>query len=455
MTAPPSGDFRQQSSPFADMIAAYTNEAPPAPEENNQDSAHELEAAHGRDDSEERDEPPREVSSIFEGALPLGGEGVVPQNQVLDAAGEEPPVKSDEVSLNAETSDFSDAEPVSKLMTSDKDKRPASEADLNLGEGGGQIALRAADTESAVPVDGGAVAAGAETEMEASEKIVLGGDAEIYDEAVPAEVEAHDTPAASRNEPHGSAVQDLAAVHQEHAESKENTGDTSSKDDRRPSKREKNLKVEVRDQRTQIGGVQTFETVRQTISASGKETEIVVDLKTAAAGAADITPKDPSSVQFRAEKSLENFLARELHQNLNGDIVRQAQVMLRDGGEGTIRLALHPASLGNVKIHLELAGNKITGKIIVESAEALHAFERELASLEEAFRASGFEGASLDTALAGSGADGKDRRNAAEEFKTVTAHLNAARYDDATETVDEGHSVLRSQYAGNSVNLFV
>ncbi|MDR1247927.1 MAG: flagellar hook-length control protein FliK, partial [Treponema sp.] len=77
-----------------------------------------------------------------------------------------------------------------------------------------------------------------------------------------------------------------------------------------------------------------------------------------------------------ASQAFEDILARELHQNLNGDIVRQASIMVKDGGEGTIRLSLKPESLGMVKVRLEMAENKITGHIIVESNEALRAFER-------------------------------------------------------------------------------
>ncbi|MDR3174389.1 MAG: hypothetical protein LBU19_09080, partial [Treponema sp.] len=54
----------------------------------------------------------------------------------------------------------------------------------------------------------------------------------------------------------------------------------------------------------------------------------------------------------------EDILARELRQTVNNDIVRNAQVILRDGGEGLIRLSLKPESLGNVKIRLELTDNK-------------------------------------------------------------------------------------------------
>ncbi|MDR0630400.1 MAG: flagellar hook-length control protein FliK [Treponema sp.] len=133
-----------------------------------------------------------------------------------------------------------------------------------------------------------------------------------------------------------------------------------------------------------------------------KTLELTVDLHTETPDREAL----PASRDSPLTGSFEDLLARELSQNLNGDIVRQAQVVLRDGGAGTIRLALKPESLGNVKIQLELAEKKITGHIIVESNEALRAFEREIHSLEQAFKDSGFGETSLDTALA-SGRDGQ------------------------------------------------
>jgi flagellar hook-length control protein FliK len=150
--------------------------------------------------------------------------------------------------------------------------------------------------------------------------------------------------------------------------------------------------------------------------------------------------------------SFEDLLARELSQNLNEAIVRQAQVLLRDGGEGTIRLSLRPESLGNVKVHLELADKKIIGHIIVESNEALRAFEREIHSLEQAFKDSGFGETSLDTALAsGSDADpGDSQRREAETGPFFSERFAASTYDAGSEQI--GESGIRMLAAGNGAS---
>jgi flagellar hook-length control protein FliK len=125
--------------------------------------------------------------------------------------------------------------------------------------------------------------------------------------------------------------------------------------------------------------------------------------------------------------AIENMLARELHQNFNGDIVRHASMALRDGGEGVIKLALKPDSLGHVKIHLKMSENKITGHIVVESEEALNAFKKEITSLEQAFRDSGFTNARLDLSLTA------DQRNADQEQKAPSflQGIAASRYDES------------------------
>jgi hypothetical protein len=202
----------------------------------------------------------------------------------------------------------------------------------------------------------------------------------------------------------------------------------------------KKLSVELADYRTD-GAATKGETPLRNEAVPVKE--MLVELKGAAAGSAISTATESRPVSFeqfrnadvKSAEQMSSFLSRELHNNLNGDIVRHASVMLRDGGEGLIRLRLHPASLGNVNVRLSLSGNKVEGVITVESAEAYSAFESEKAALETAFRESGFDGASLNMLFAGGGngaaPDGEragsfSRAVAASEYesRTITAGLS-------------------------------
>jgi hypothetical protein len=221
---------------------------------------------------------------------------------------------------------------------------------------------------------------------------------------------------------------------------------------RQKDKRRDKITLEVQDSRTgedRNSGALAAQNTRglepRPLAGRG-EVEILVELRGGSPG------REPSQAaahtwESRAGQSFENFLARELHQNLNGDIVRHASVALRDGGEGTIRLALRPESLGNVKIRLEMADNKVTGHIVVESEAALRAFEREAASLEQAFRDSGFDGADLDMSLA-RGGGGMEGWAGEEAGRPAMPERLAARSYDAAQDGLEGPGATAEVPAG-------
>jgi hypothetical protein len=146
--------------------------------------------------------------------------------------------------------------------------------------------------------------------------------------------------------------------------------------------------------------------------------------------------------EAKASNVLENMLARELHQNFNGDIVRHATMALRDGGESIIRLNLKPETLGNVKILLEMTENKVTGIILVESEEALNAFRKEIASLEQAFKDSGFADANLDLSLS------YGDNNSWQEYEenAFAPQMAASSYEDSLREIDLESTVLFDIY---------
>jgi flagellar hook-length control protein FliK len=195
---------------------------------------------------------------------------------------------------------------------------------------------------------------------------------------------------------------------------------------------------EVRDFRTQTAnapqhGIPVPAGFEARLPAEGTGKDIILELRLPQGQDASSAT---TSWEAKATQSFENILARELHQNLNNDIVRHASVALRDGNEGTIRLALKPESLGNVKIHLELAENKIIGHIVVESEEALRAFQKEISSLEKAFRDSGFEAANLEMSLAGDGRGAENQWQEAEASQFLNEQFAASRYDAAIEQTE-------------------
>lgn len=98
--------------------------------------------------------------------------------------------------------------------------------------------------------------------------------------------------------------------------------------------------------------------------------------------------------------SFKEALAQRLEAG-TGELVRAAQVVLKDGDLGLIRLRLEPESLGGVKIELKLAEKQISGRIVVESDLAAEAFRSGLDALRDAFAEAGFDARALDVEVRG------------------------------------------------------
>lgn len=98
--------------------------------------------------------------------------------------------------------------------------------------------------------------------------------------------------------------------------------------------------------------------------------------------------------------SFKEALAQRLEAG-TGELVRAAQLVLKDGDLGLIRLRLEPESLGGVKIELKLAEKQISGRIVVESDLAAEAFRSSLDSLRDAFAEAGFDARALDVEVRG------------------------------------------------------
>ena len=219
--------------------------------------------------------------------------------------------------------------------------------------------------------------------------------------------------------------------------------------------------LEVRDLRTGPDSTQTAGkdasvaelTKTAGISSSGPqplEIEIPVDLQAGKAGG----ESDRAAGKNASAASFEEALARELNGGLATDIVRDATLIIRNGGEGTIRLSLHPASLGNVKIRLEMTENKIVGHVIVETDEALQAFERELPVLEKAFRDSGFSETALNMSLAQDSRNFSSREEWQEgEIPSISPVTAASHYDAGPAEIIRPETL--SAHERRAVNLLV
>ena len=227
------------------------------------------------------------------------------------------------------------------------------------------------------------------------------------------------------------------AARQSAAETRGSGEERAGRLDELRRERRHGLTAEVRDFRSQTVSAEaaarenalSYAGAEGRSASTGREVTLELQLSGQGREAASAPVTSWESGPGSSGSIFENLLARELRQNFNGDIVRHASFLLRDGNEGTIRLVLKPESLGNVKIHLEMAENKIIGHIVVETEEAMRAFEKEITSLEKAFEDTGFEGASLEMSLASD--SGENQRQEAEAI--LPGHFSASRYDAEIE----------------------
>ncbi len=129
---------------------------------------------------------------------------------------------------------------------------------------------------------------------------------------------------------------------------------------------------------------------------------------TGSPAAVDPSPKAAAT----SHGSFADSLAAHLRDGA-ADIVRSAQVVLRNGDVGLIRMRLEPETLGGVKIELKMAEKQISGRIIVESDIAGEAFRSSIDALKDAFAESGFDVRSLEVEVrngmaSGNGTDGRN-----------------------------------------------
>lgn len=148
------------------------------------------------------------------------------------------------------------------------------------------------------------------------------------------------------------------------------------------------------------------------------------------------------------------MLKNQITQNA-GEFVRAGNIILRDNDSGTINLVLHPESLGNVKIGLELSGKTIMGHIIVASREAFNAFGDGADVLRNAFIQSGFDDAKFDVSFAGSemqfaqqNRGGQDDGSSMRQGKKIYGEFVEENSSVAFENADKNRgTVVPSSYS--------
>lgn len=159
-----------------------------------------------------------------------------------------------------------------------------------------------------------------------------------------------------------------------------------------------------------------------------------------------------NQVAGSAGSNFQAMLANQIQENA-GEIVKAGNIVLKDNDVGSIKLILHPESLGNVKIDLQVNEKNISGKIIVATQEAFNAFKETAENLKQAFVQSGFESAGLELSLANQNFagnhSGENQNNPAAEFAMRKVYGEIDGF--AEENFPEIENIENS--AMNSINI--
>lgn len=219
---------------------------------------------------------------------------------------------------------------------------------------------------------------------------------------------------------------------------------------------DKDKKIAVQDLRSENSVQKTDEKSGKSMKSSTEISEIYRNEKNNpqvtmdfAANAQQNIGSLNNQVAGSAGSNFQAMLANQIQENA-GEIVKAGNIVLKDNDVGSIKLILHPESLGNVKIDLQVNEKNISGKIIVATQEAFNAFKETAENLKQAFVQSGFESAGLELSLANQNFagnhSGENQNNPAAEFamRKVYGEINSFAEENFPEIENIENSAMNS-----------
>lgn len=238
----------------------------------------------------------------------------------------------------------------------------------------------------------------------------------------------------------------------------EETGSLESLDSKSEKKffLDKDKKIAVQDLRSENSAQKTDEKSGKSMKSSTEISEIYRNEKNNpqvtmdfAANAQQNIGSLNNQVAGSVGSNFQAMLANQIQENA-GEIVKAGNIVLKDNDVGSIKLILHPESLGNVKIDLQVNEKNISGKIIVATQEAFNAFKETAENLKQAFVQSGFESAGLELSLANQNFagnhSGENQNNPAAEFamRKVYGEINGFAEENFPEIENIENSAMNS-----------
>jgi flagellar hook-length control protein FliK len=83
--------------------------------------------------------------------------------------------------------------------------------------------------------------------------------------------------------------------------------------------------------------------------------------------------------------------AANFEQRFIPEVVKQTGIILKEGGNGEIRLVLKPENLGSIRIRLALSESSLEGRIVVDNNSVKELVESSLDNLKNALRLEGYQ----------------------------------------------------------------
>ena len=174
-------------------------------------------------------------------------------------------------------------------------------------------------------------------------------------------------------------------------------------------------------------------------SEQNSETQQTFQVLLRSEGSENIQLTGPKGSQ---DIDVQHQLARELREQLNGDIVKRGSIMMRNNGSGEIRLQLKPEHLGQVRIFLSLDNNNIAGRILVENIHVKEAFDQNMQELYRTFKEHGFG----ETALNVSVGNQQRQKNGQREAGAVSGYPGGFSSLEAIEAEQTSFLQANAEY---------